>query len=121
MSSVAGGDDTQPPLSANDEYGLDEQGLSLSAARLLRPRRSLVRPVLVLVAFVGVAVLVAIGVSRLPVEKPNSSPQNEAQPPPKQQDTLPEQPVEPTEPFKSLILDTAQSYLATGRLPVAPR
>lgn len=117
MSDPSGGDDTQPPLSENHEYEPDEQALSPGAAGLLRPRRSFVGPVIV---FGIVALLVAIGFSRLgPVEQPKPHPQNEAPLPPKQQDPLPEQPVVPTEPFKSLVLDAAQSYLATGRLPVA--
>jgi hypothetical protein len=47
MSDRGDGDDTQPPLSENDEYAPDEQALSPRAARLLRPRRSFVVPVIV--------------------------------------------------------------------------
>jgi hypothetical protein len=87
--------------------------LSRRATRLLRPRRLFARP---LIAFGVVALLVAIAVSRLgPVDQT----QNEAPVPPKRPDRfLPEQPIEPTEPFKSLVLDVAQSYMATGRLPL---
>jgi hypothetical protein len=71
MSDLGGGDDTQPPLSENEEYAPDEQALSPSAARLLRPRRSFVRAILLFVGFVAVASLVAVGISRLgPVERP---------------------------------------------------
>jgi hypothetical protein len=133
MSSAGGADDTQRPLSENPEYGPDEQASSQAAARLLRPRRSFVRPV---ITFGILALLVAIGVSRLgPLDQPKPQPQTEVPvrtPPEKQHidssnelkssldDPSPEQPSKPAEPFKSLVLDAAQSYLATGSLPVAP-
>jgi hypothetical protein len=64
-----------------------------------------------------VALLLAIGLSRIvPVDQSKLRPQDESPPPPKRPDRfVPEQPVEP---FKSLVLDAAQAYLATGRLPV---
>jgi hypothetical protein len=37
-------------------------------------------------------------------------------PPPKIQDAMPTENVKPPEPLQSLVLDTAQSYLATGNL-----
>jgi hypothetical protein len=111
--SDLGGEDTQSPLSDNEEYAPDEQTLSPTAGRLLRPHRSFVGPVLVFAVFAAVASLVMIGISRLgQVEQPKPHAQNEAPPP------LSEQPIEPTEPFKSLILDAAQSYLVTGTLSV---
>jgi hypothetical protein len=120
VSDRGGGDGTEKPLSENDEYAPDDYASSRSATRLLRPRRSFARPVLAFVVFVAVALLVAIGISRLgPDNLAELSPQDETSPPPKRPDRFPEQPVEPAEPFKSLVLDAAQSYLATGRLPVA--
>jgi hypothetical protein len=119
MSDQGGGDDTQSPLSENLEYAPDDYASSRSASRLLRPRRSLARPVLVPIAFGAVALLVAIGISKLgPDNLLKLSPQDETAPPPKRPDRFFEQPVEPPEPFKSLVLDAAQSYLAAGRLPV---
>jgi hypothetical protein len=113
--SDRGGDDTQPPLSENHEYAPDDYASSRSATGLLRPRRSFARPVLVFVVFVAVALLVVIGISRLgPDNLPKLSPQDETAPPPKRPDRFSEQPVEPPEPFKSLVLDAARSYLATG-------
>jgi hypothetical protein len=105
----------QPPLSEENEYEPDDYASSPTAAKLLRPSgRSFAVPIIV---FAGVAVLGAIGFNRLDQLRPQS--QHEAPVPPKRPDRFSEQPVEPIEPFKSLVLDTAQSYLATGRLPVA--
>ena len=118
MNSPGGG--TQRGPSENDEYAPDGYAPSRSATRLLRPRRSFARPVLGFVVFVAVALLVAIGISRLgPDNLAKLSPQDETAPPPKRPDRFSEQPIEPPEPFKSLVLDAAQSYIATGRLPVA--
>ena len=118
MSSPDGG--TQRPLSENDQYAPDEYALPPAANRLLRPRRSYAAPVKIFIAFGSVALLVAIGISRLgPIEKLRPSVQDEASSSPKRLDSLSEQPVEPIEPFKSLVLDCAQSYLATGTLPMA--
>jgi hypothetical protein len=116
MSSPGGADDAQPPLSENPEYGPDERALSQAAARLLRPRRSFLRPV---IAFGILALLVAIGVSRFgAVDQLKSHPQNGDPLPPKQPEPpQPELPAEPAEPFKSLVLDAARSYLETGNLP----
>jgi hypothetical protein len=84
---------------------------------LLRPRRSIVGPLL---AIGTVTLLVAIGFSGLdPVEQPRPDSQNEAPQPRKQPDRLPHQIAEPAEPFKSFVMDAAQSYLTAGRLPVA--
>jgi hypothetical protein len=122
MSDRAGGDNTQPPLSENDEHASDESALSASTATLLRParRRAVVVPAIV---FGFTASLVGIGISRLepPVERPKPQPQIDAAdtPQPKRPDRFFEQPVEPIEPLKSLVWDTAQSYFATGSLPVA--
>ena len=88
---------------------------SRSAVRLLRPRRSFARPVIIFIVFAVVAWLVAIGISRLdPDSLPKLSPQDETEPPPKRPDRFAEQPVEPPEPFKSLVLDAARSYLDSG-------
>src|ERR1700694_3671476 len=99
----------------------EDYALSRNAAELLRPRRSLLKPIVGIIGFAFVAVLVAIGISRLhPVEqsKPRAPPQNESASPP-QPDPLPQQASEPAaEPFKSFVLDAAQLYMATGRLPV---
>jgi hypothetical protein len=115
MSDRGGGDDTQSPLSENHEYAPDDYASSRSATRLLRPRRSFARPVIIFIVFAVVAWLVAIGISRLdPDSLPKLSPQDETEPPPKRPDRFSEQPVEPPEPFKSLVLDAARSYLDSG-------
>jgi hypothetical protein len=103
-----------PSLSADGEYAADYP--SKSTVRLLQLRRSLVGPIIV---FVGVALLAAFAVTRLDKTKPQ--PEIEVPAPPKQPDGMTEQqaPTEPTDPFKSLVLDVAQLYLATGRLPAA--
>jgi hypothetical protein len=44
---------------------------------------------------------------------------DEATPPPKRPDRFSEQPIELPEPFKSLVLDAAKSYLVTERSPLA--
>ena len=119
VNSPVGGDGTQLPPSENDEYAPDEYALPPAANRLLRPRRSYVAPIIIFIVFGVVALLVAIGISRLgPIEQ-RPILQSEAPPPPTQPERFSEQPVEPIDPFKSLVLDTAQSYLATGSLPVA--
>ena len=119
MSDRGGGDDTQPLLSENHKYAPDDYASSRSATRILQPRRSYVAPVIIFIVFGVVAWLVAIGISRLgPDNLPKLSPQDETAPPPKRPDRFTEQPVEPPEPFKSLVLDAAQSYLVTGRLPL---
>ena len=119
MSSPDGG--TRRPLSENDQYAPDEYALPPAANRLLRPRRSYAAPVKMFIAFGSCPLcFVTIGISRLgPIEKLRPSVQDEASSPPKRLDSLSEQPVEPIEPFKSLVLDSAQSYLATGTLPMA--
>jgi len=108
--------------------------LSSPAAKLLRPSRLHLFGVPVMVFGIA-ALLAAYGINGIkPVEQPKLRPQPQtkaADDPatPKQQESRsaevtsleppsPEQPVEPPEPFKSLVLDAAQSYLATGRLPV---
>jgi hypothetical protein len=107
----------QPPPSEEDEYEPDDYR-SLTAAKLLRPSRlAFAGPILV---FVVVALLAAFAISRL--DKPKPQAEIEAPAPAKQPDRMIEQqaePTEPTEPFKSFVLDTAQSYLATGTLPVS--
>jgi hypothetical protein len=65
VNSPAGGDGTQQPPSENDEYALPP-----AANRLLRPRRSYVAPIIIFIVFGVVALLVAIGISRLgPIEQ----------------------------------------------------
>jgi hypothetical protein len=107
------GHDVGPHGLPDDHSQAEDDASSRSAARLLQPRRSYGLP---LIVFGVVALLIAIGISRLgPVDQLNEAPV-----PPKRPDRfLPEQPVEPTEPFKSLVLDAAQSFMAAGRLPVA--
>jgi len=104
MSDHGGGDDAPPP---------EDQALSRSTARLLRPRRSYGWLLFVLGV---VTLLVAIGVSRIiPVDQLELQTEDESPAPPERPDRFtPEQPVEP---FKSLVLDAAQSYLVTG--PIA--
>jgi hypothetical protein len=111
----AEGEKVSGPLSEDDEYEPDDYASSPTAAKLLRSRRrSFAVPIIV---FAGVAVLGAIGFNRLDQLKPQ--PQNEAPMPPKRPDRFSEPPVKPIEPFKSLVLDTAQSYLVTRSLPAA--
>jgi hypothetical protein len=104
----------------NDLDGGEHAALLPNAANLLRPRRSFVRPLLVFVSLIAVALMVVIGIGRLrQVEQPKPPAQNESPPQPQQPDVLPEQASEPAaEPFKSFVLDAAQLYLATGRLSV---
>jgi cytoskeletal protein RodZ len=123
MSNNGGDDHVQPHLFEDDQYQTDDYALSSSAARLLRPRRpSLLdlRSIVWIVVVSGVvALLVAIGIYRLPmVEQPKTPPQKEASQSPKQQETLRKEDVEAAEPFKSLVMDTVRSYGATGTLPV---
>jgi hypothetical protein len=103
------------PLTLQDDAGTD-QSLLRAPPRL----RSLAVPILV---FGVTALLVAIGINKLKsVEQPKPPAQIEAQaPPPSKQDgPRPEEPVRPierAEPFRSLALDAAQSYLFTGSAP----
>ena len=70
VNSPVGGDGTQLPPSENDEYAPDEYALPPAANRLLRPRRSYVAPIIIFIVFGVVALLVAIGISRLgPIEQ----------------------------------------------------
>jgi hypothetical protein len=116
MNGPDGG--TQRPPSENDSYAPDDS--PRAAKRLLRPRRSYAVPVIILIVLGAVALLVAIGISRLgPIEKLRPSLQDEAPSPPKRLDRFSERSVEPIESFKSMVLDTAQSYLTAGSLSVA--
>jgi len=112
MTDPGGG--TQQPASEIDEYASDESGLPAAEKRLLRPRRSFVAPVLIMIVFGVVAALTAIGISMLdPNNLPKPGPQDETAPAAKQPDRFSEQPTEPPEPFKSLVLDATRSYLAS--------
>jgi hypothetical protein len=79
--SGPGDDDTQSPLSENHEHGFDEQALSQSAVRLLRPRRrSSIRPVIIfgviiLAAAIGFSILGPVDLPKLscPCRKPNTT------------------------------------------------
>ncbi len=65
-----------------------------------------------------VAFLVAISQSGIvPGDQFKLKTQNEKPTPPKLPEFIPEQ---PAQPFKSLVLDAAQSYFVTGQMPVAP-
>jgi hypothetical protein len=120
MSDGSGG--IREPLSDSDEYEPYDYVLPPRAPKPWWLCRSFVVPVMV---FGITALLAAIGISRLgPIEQPKPLPQNEAQaplPPKQQDDPLPDEPVKPIESFKSLVLDAAQSYFATGALPVATK
>ena len=93
-----------------------------STATLLRPPRrgAIVMPAIV---FGFTASLVAIGISRIepPVERPNPQPQtdtaNTPQPKERNEPTVIDIPT--ADPLRSLVLDTAQSYLATGTCPLS--
>jgi hypothetical protein len=99
----------QPPPSENYEYEPDEFASSQNAERLLQaPRRSFAGPIIIFIAGV---VLGAIGFSRIDLLKPPS--QNEVSTPPKQPERFSERIIEP---FKSLMLDTARSYITPGSL-----
>jgi hypothetical protein len=106
--------------------------LPTSTATLLRPAHH--RPVVVPIMVFGfTALLAAIGISRLepPVERPKPQPQIDVadtpQPKERNEPTVIDTPTaEPpaantptAEPVRSLVLDTAQSYFATGTLPVS--
>jgi hypothetical protein len=108
------------PLSDGDEYEAYDYVVPARAPKPWWLRRLFVVPVMV---FGIAALLIAIGFSRLgPIVLSKLGPQIETPPPPKQPDRmieLPAEPTAPTAPFKSLILDAAQSYLATGTLPAA--
>ena len=121
MSDRGGGNDTQPPPSEIDDYAADEQTLSPSAAHFVRPRRWFIRSAIVFFVCGVVALLVAIGITNLGPANPPKSPQDEPNPPPKRPDRFSEQPIEAPEPFKSLVLDSAQSYLATQKRDVATK
>jgi hypothetical protein len=117
MSDPGSGDETQSPLSENHEHAPNNHASSRSAAGLLRRRRSFAMPAIALVGLVAVVLLAAIGISRLDSNKlPKPGPQDESAPAPKRPDRLSEGPVEPPEPFRSFVIDAAQSYLA-GMLP----
>ena len=102
------------PLTLQDDAETDQRYLR-GPPRL----HSLAVPILV---FGVTALLVAIGINKLKsVEQPPPA-QIEAQaPPPSKQDSprpeAPVRPIERTEPFRSLALDAAQSYLLTGSAP----
>jgi hypothetical protein len=107
------------------------QHLSSPTAKLLRPSRLRLFGVPVMV-FGITALFAAYGINGIEQPKLRPQPQSKAADDPatpKQQESRsaevtslehpsPEQPVEPPEPFKSLVLDAAQSYLVAGRLPV---
>jgi hypothetical protein len=102
----------QSRASQHDDYEPDDYGLSRNADRLLQsPRRSYADPIIIFTAGV---VLGAIGFSVIAQLKPKL--QSEAPIPPKQPDRYSERLVKPIEPFKSLVLDAAQSYLDLGRV-----
>ena len=107
MSDQGEGDDTESRLA-------EDYASSRRAAKLLRPRRSYDRP---LFALGVVAFLVAISQSGIvPGNQFKLKNQNEKPAAPKLPEFIPEQTVEP---FKSLVLDAAQSYFVTGQMPVA--
>jgi hypothetical protein len=103
-------DDVWPPLE-NDE--LDPE-LPLPTNRLFRNPRPFVAPVMLVIVFGIVALLVAIGISRLQQIEPTPAVQREAPPSPDQQDRSPVEPVDPPKPLDSLILDATRSYLASN-------
>ena len=98
MSDHGGGYDYQSPLP-------EAHASSRSAAKLLRPRRSYGWVIYILGS---VALLAAIGLSRIvPDDQVSLHTQNKSEPP-KRPDRFPEQ---PREPFVSFVLDAAQSYI----------
>jgi hypothetical protein len=98
------------PPSENDEH---DSTLPLPANRLSRPNRAFVASVILVIVFGIVASLTAIGISRLERIERRPSLQEEASTPPKQLDNGSSvEPVEPSEPHESLVLDAARSYFA---------
>jgi hypothetical protein len=102
------GPDTAWPPSENDEY---DPTLPLTPNRLRHPSRAFVAAVILVIVFAIVATLTAIGISRLGRVERGPSPHEETSTPPKQPDGPSVEPAEPPEPYKSLVLDAARSYL----------
>jgi hypothetical protein len=103
-------DDVWPPLENDEHY----PELPLPTNRLFRNPRAFVAPIMLVIVFGIVALLVAIGISRLQQIEPTPAVQREAPPSPDQQDRSPVEPVDPPKPLDSLILDATRSYLASN-------
>jgi hypothetical protein len=109
VSDDSGG--IREPLSDTDEYEPYDNVLPPRAPKLWWLRRSFVVPVMV---FGIAALLIAIGFSNLGRNERKPSLQEESSTPPKQPDRSSVEPVDPSEPYKSLVLDAARSYLSAN-------
>jgi hypothetical protein len=103
--------DSAWPPTEDDE---DVPALPLPTNRLLRPRRAIVAPIMLVIVFGIVALLVAIGISRLEQPEPTPAVQEEAPPSLDQPDSSPVEHVDPPKPLDSLMLDSTRSYLASN-------
>jgi hypothetical protein len=103
-------DNVWPPLE-NDEH---DPELPLPTNRLFRNPRAFFAPIMLVIVFGIVALLVAIGISRLQQIEPMPAVQREAPPSLDQPDRSPIEPADPPKPLDSLILDATRSYLASN-------
>jgi hypothetical protein len=111
-------ENNEAALSEKTEYELNDARLSPNAAKLLWPRRrSSLRPLMIFILLAPAIGFIIFGT----VNVRKSVTEVRSLPPPKQPDrTVQELAPDPIEPFRSLALDAAQSYLASvARLPVA--
>jgi hypothetical protein len=103
-------DNAWPPLE-NDEH---DPALPLPTNRLFRNPRAFVAPIMLVIVFGIVALLVAIGISRLEQPEPTPAVQKEAPPSLNQSDRAAGKHVDPPKPLNSLMLDATRSYLASN-------
>jgi hypothetical protein len=105
-----GADNVWLPLE-NDEH---DPALPLPTNRLFRNPRAFVAPIMLVIVFGIVALLVAIGISRLQQIEPTPAVQKEASTSLNQSDTAAGEHVDPPKPLDSLMLDATRSYLASN-------
>jgi hypothetical protein len=103
-------DNVSPPPE-NDE---GVPALPLPTNRIFRPSRAIVATITLTIVFGIVALLVAIGISRLQQIEPTPVVQKEASPSLSQSDSSPVEHVDPPKPLDSLMLDATRSYLASN-------
>jgi hypothetical protein len=102
-------DDVSPPLE-NDEH---DPALTHPTNRFFRNPRAFVAPIMLVIVFGIVALLIAIGISRLEQREPKPVVQREASPSVNQLDSSPVERVDPPKPLDSLMLDATRSYLTS--------